>query len=69
MVPLHPGLGSQPAGYMGLGWTSLQGFLWRSAPLAARPAGCPLLCPAILTSVCRFMCSRRVNFFPQMSQG
>lgn len=22
-----------------------------------------------LTSVCRFMCSRRVNFFPQISQG
>lgn len=21
------------------------------------------------TSVCRFMCSRRVNFLPQMSQG
>lgn len=22
-----------------------------------------------LTRVCRFMCSRRVNFFPQISQG
>lgn len=32
----------------------------RADPVPAGPA---------LTSVCRFMCSRRVNFFPQISQG
>lgn len=79
VVPLHPGLGSQPAGVHG-GWggphfRAFCGPLHHQLHTGGVQGGAqdgpwhPLLCPATLTSVCRFMCSRRVNFFPQMSQG
>lgn len=69
VVPLHAGLGSQPAGVHGVGVDLTSGLSVALCTTGCTPGGCPRLCPTTLTSVCRFMCSRRVNFFPQMSQG
>lgn len=41
----------------------------RAPPPRRRPLTPESCTPHPLTSVCRFMCSRRVNFFPQISQG